>query len=76
MIKSLISGSFPAVDCTCGSSDAACFNIPIATSDIHYIEEGKTCFPLVRSQPVQGVCKRTCFTTLYYALLHKKKLML
>ena len=40
------------INCRCGSRDPACINIDIPRNDIQRTREGKTCLPVIRSQPV------------------------
>jgi len=50
------------VNCSCGSVDPACVNIPIGTDDIQFRQEGKACLPVVRTAPVPDAnCKFSGF---------------
>nr|CAB3235280.1 peroxidase [Phallusia mammillata] len=55
MVSTPSSSRPSGVNCRCGSTDPACFNIPIGFSDFQFIQERKTCLPVVRSQPIQDL---------------------
>ncbi|CAK8685030.1 unnamed protein product [Clavelina lepadiformis] len=43
------------IDCRCGTRDPGCHNVDVPFNDRFFVEEGRTCLPLVRSQPVPDI---------------------